>query len=77
MINTDHSDDDTQATTDLAGDQQRLLTELELAWYLSISRSTAKRWRRAGFLPWVRTPTGGVRYQRRAVDEVVLAWGRG
>ena len=55
-----------------------LISEAELAWYLSVSTRTVRRWRRHGFLPAVKLPTGrGYRYKRADIDRAVQEWGQG
>lgn len=49
--------------------------EQRMADYLEISKSTLRRMRRRGQVPWFRTPTGMVRYRPHEVEKVLQEHG--
>jgi len=54
------------------------LTEKDLADYLSFSPRTIRRWRRAGYLPAVRLPSGrGFRFRMSSIEETLRTWEEG
>jgi predicted site-specific integrase-resolvase len=53
-------------------DDEQLITDTELCTWLGISRNTARAWRQAGKLQFLKTPGGRViRYRERYVKELI------
>jgi len=49
--------------------EEKRFTDKEYCAMYGIDRRTAKRWRDARYINFIRTPTGKIRYLQRHIDE--------
>ena len=50
--------------------------ERDVARFFGYSRRTIRRWRRAGFLPFLQLPGGRMAYRAASIRKVVEEWER-